>query len=1162
MATGREVDFSAFVETACLNAVARRWLHKRIEDFVDDKTGPRILVILGDPGAGKSTALAQFVADRRCAHFFCGRSEGVAAEQGGGWNEAVRCAETLGSQLVRLHGKAIVDWSRFGIEVSVRAQQIDGDLTVVSIEQYDALPRPRAAPFVKVDATFASNRGNVTGVSIQELRLDPKAALQELFFAPLRNAAHRTEDVVPILVDALDEWDRSACADDIVVMLSKADLPANVKVVASARPEYLSRLPDNVITIDMSGDEFGDHIRSDIEGLFIAANDHRARPDKEIRRLAASADGNFLYAHYLLATPRDGPVSSDDGEPNPPGLDAFYAKEIKSLGFELEREGRRGDLAALLPVVCASRQPITAALIAGAASVPEDLTVDTLQRLRTFIRARKQGTTTLYAPFHRSLSDFVLRRDTNGERAGALAHRRLVDALLPDPIPGANVWGQVPDYGIRHLSAHAAACGADAKAALRALLDDTAYIEVRVRQIGIDALEEDVRYARAVGAEPPYLAGMLPELALRSAASELANISVAQQLAVAASAVGADDLATAFAEHASEPIRLIPRWSQGLEGTRLSVGGFRLDGRVSKAALSGQFLATCSGSDATLWDARNRLRIGAWELDTDIDAIVPLADGSGAWVATSNDAETSTLRKVLNGTLPQPDGIAIGQRISALEISPDGATVAIGTRQGRMVLVDAETGDVLSRRDIGGLIARLSIAGDLLLALSWRRKLVSWQYPAMTLHEVVPIPFDGAYLAFSDRTAGLAFDADTGEAFIGGEDGSLIRTGLETGGEFSTILSAPGWIDHVALLGRQDLIVGDSTGRIHLVSRTGAPTLSFRGFASKVVLVGELDDETGLAVSRDGEVGYWRRPNDPAVRPAPHAAAIADIVFSDDGESFASIDIDGGIVRWSIDGTANECGYLNPDAFSAIRIASDLDSIVIESEGIQRTALSKSPHSFLSASRWPVAVPDKCATTFHRDYRSFAIDGEQMVAAVNYDDGVELWTLQPQQCRAKFAGESVSHFGLSPNGEILVTRSEYGFKMRRLEESLISVDLPPADGILGAPFLRYGAWKCLFFIDRMVGIMDLDACAVENRWDWPMDIPSFASFSPDGAIAAVFSLGGNLDIIRCDDGVRVGGAVLRPAAAVAAFHPDGKAIAIGDVAGGVHAFDISAGGVS
>jgi WD40 repeat protein len=1130
------------------------------------------MVVLGDPGAGKTTALARIARDTGAAHFFFGRSDGISAEEGGGWSEPIRCAETLGTQLVRAYGPDIVDWSRFGLDVLIRVERVYGQLTGAEVKTFHAIPRPSDKPLVHVELETAmvENGAVVTGISIHKLWIDPMLALQELFLGPLRRAALKTTGVIVLVLDALDEWDRLDCQIDVLEILQRSALPPNIKIIASARPSYASRLTQETLVIDISDAGEQSQFDDDVAELVDAALHHKGLLlEPKVRTdLIVRSKGNFLFASYLLrALNPNAPAEALAGQP--PELEAFYHQELDRLADQLAREGMREAPGPLLSVVCSAREPLEACVAARAADLSEDVASDVLKRMSAFIRAREISGVLRYGPFHRSFSDFVLSGRAGLGITPQSGHQRLADRLAPKDEGGAD-WESAPDYALRHTMAHVTA-GGDAMALARDLVKNPAYLVARLQRLGVEALDEDLRYARQAGYDPPHLGAIVVELALRAQAHRVSGVSAAQTLAVVASAVGARREAADFAKLAPEPLSAVPLWTAGLEASRIAVSGIRSEGEIRAAALTAGVLLTLTRTDEVIevWNLRERLRIASLGAINGLKIAEAEPDGRYMWVATSSGLDQSKLR-----LLSLPDGAVIqslefDQEITALRTSPDGKHVAVGTETGRVYLIDAASYRIVGRREVGSSIRRLQFAGCYLAALTGNRKVVSWSLPGFALDAVRVLPFRGARPELIDRTDGLAFDAASRCAIVGGVDGTVTELDLaDEEGEPKRLASLPGWADHIALLASKDVVAGDSTGLLHFIARdVGRPTISLRVHASPLVLV-ESHANLGsvVTVAEDGEIGVWRYPTNDLIRETAHGAAVMDLTYSNSGARLMSFGIDGSLIEWTPEGRIRQRAYLNPEVFNYVRVGMDLNTILIEKESVQRQTLADAPETLLSVMTWPKAIQDKCWVLFQSQPMPMSITDDAALAATGSAAGLEIWSFDPPQLRWRFPEELPAGRGaLTGDGQLLVSKDKDGtlwLRSLEVETETPRRPVPFGGSLLCAPFFTSEGMRLLTHAAGNIRCLSTETLEIETSWAMTFDMPRFAVVTPDGNTVAVFGTLGQIEFWRRSDGRRLGGFTLRHPASVAAFSPDGRHLAIGDLGGGVQVYRLQAKGVN
>ncbi|WP_341987600.1 NACHT and WD repeat domain-containing protein [Azorhizobium sp. AG788] len=1159
MATGRAVDFGSLLDQARSDFVGRRWLLARLQTFIDAPDGPRILVVVGDPGAGKTSLLAHFVNEGGYPHFFCGRSDGVAASQGGGWSEPIRCAETLGTQLVRSYGEQIVDWSRWGIDWDLKAQRVDievraaevgGQLTLAEVGSYVAIPRPASAPVFRLRAQLGLKAGaKVTGINIQNLSVDPMLAFQELFLGPLRRAAERASEPIVIVLDGLDEWDRQACGFDPLEQLQRADLPNTVRVVASSRFSYELRLRVDVQRLDLSDPAVQSLHDQDIAALTRTAPEVPTDLATEIVR---RANGNFLLAHYLLATfdPAHPQASVENW---PTDVDDHYREQIDRLSGRLSREGLRADLGPVLAVVCSAREPLGAATIARATKIPADSVSDLLARIRAFVRLDVFDGEPRFSSYHISFSDFVLSGAAGFGLQPDSGHTRLLETLGPQ---SEETWKEVGDYAVRHLSAHAAALGDAAIAAMRTLFDDAGYLTERLARLGSDALGVDAQRALQIGADAGWLTVLASEVTLRTGRQEAAGIAPAQALTVAACQVGLQAKAEAFAARSPDACTATPLWSAGMEGSVLMAAGLGAAGPVRDATLAAaRYLSLATGHYLEVWDILARRRLALLDVGPDVHLTMAEPDASHVWATFAGEGNRSVLKRLVLTTGEVVNEILFDQAVRRICVSPEGTLVAVGLDNGRVLLLESADGAIVARSDLGAGVERFSFTANSLAALTRNRKVALWGLPALEVEAVALLPKDNDdRLAYMEQTFGLAIDVAGRYAIVGGVDGVVTRLDLEEADAPLRLAQLPGWADHVSL-SDGCILAGDATGRVHVLAHGGSAPVSFRAHAAPLALV--ETDAAGqiVTVSEDGEIGVWHRPVPSLIRPSGHPAVVSDLLFDPDGAVLRSLGVDGSIIEWSLNGLARQRAFIDPTLARGARLT-DAPAIVTNVGGLDLRRLSGAGSEFVSTTPWPAMIIDKCSALLTGPPPDLALSQDAEVGARDSGNDVEVWTLSPAYPRLRLAKEQLAGRGaLSGDGRLLITRRDKKLWFRSLDKPDEPHPLPFGETLLCPPFWTSQGIQILVAERAEVRSLNIEDLRTTAAWTMTGDVPHFAAVAPDGETVALFGTYGLVEL-RDATARRLGAFVLRPTVTAAVFHPDGKGLAVGDAAGGVHYFGL------
>jgi len=449
-------DFRDYARSRLEDFTGREWLVEKVRAWLGRADAPPFLLILGEPGIGKSAFAAHLWLDHGLPHavHFC-----IAGR--GGTIDPLAFVESLHEQLKKnLPGFA---------EAFHRVQE----------ERYAEARRPIHAE-AHVQTGDVAPGGEVIGVKIiQPIRdLPPEGALDFALRRPLQRMAEN--GVLPrtiLLVDALDEARTYFSRPNILDLLARAhDFPPPVRFILLSRPEAdilgaFREVPVEVI-----------HAESEESRRDVTAYLHRAwEQDPALRqavqawgaewdadtfaaRLGERSEWNFLYLRGVLPLIARGEVP--DPAKLPAGLDGFHEYLLRTRIGEQEWRAWGADL---LETLLAVQEPATLEHLARLLGWEARPTHDRLLRISELLdpAALKQDR---YWRYHWSLAEFVADR----QRAGIwwcdlpAAHRRIVHHYLSEwggleqGLPGLRrreTRRSDEGYGLRHLGAHLLAGG-------------------------------------------------------------------------------------------------------------------------------------------------------------------------------------------------------------------------------------------------------------------------------------------------------------------------------------------------------------------------------------------------------------------------------------------------------------------------------------------------------------------------------------------------------------------------------------------------------------------------------------------------------------------------------------------------------------------------------
>jgi WD40 repeat protein len=383
--------------------VGRQWVRDAVDGFLR-ATGPRYFLLLGEPGSGKTSFMADLVERRGYPHHFIGKGSlsGVAASLD--WRNPIRFAESLGYQLLRDYGGWIMDWESWGIEVRQEVRNLQGLLIGSAVETFQAGPRPPDQPVLTVDQKIQrfGAAARVVGVYVKEFQIDPEQVVRQLLTVPLDRIARRwPEQPVVLVVDGLDEAeDYSDPRRNILHLLPNGSLPSNIRLLLSSRPgEHLSHdFLQQVQPFWLSEDEQGQQnpgAMEDAKAYFVQlAQEPPVRALLEEQELdakvlsdevAKASRGNFLYLYHYAQGLRAGDQTLLDLKALPEGLHGIYGDFLRKI------KARVGDVVywdrtikPVLGALAVAREPLTRQQIASFSGLGQSSVGTFLSLIRQF----------------------------------------------------------------------------------------------------------------------------------------------------------------------------------------------------------------------------------------------------------------------------------------------------------------------------------------------------------------------------------------------------------------------------------------------------------------------------------------------------------------------------------------------------------------------------------------------------------------------------------------------------------------------------------------------------------------------------------------------------------------------------------------------------------
>ena len=373
-----------YLAVARENFIGRRWLYNEIEDALHPPSTTSGVMIVGDPGAGKSALFAQLV---------CSRSS----------------SRTIHDHILGYH---LCKHSDKNTQIAGKFVRNLAEMIARRIPEYG---------YIVSNSSYILRSLNTDCVTIK----DPVGCFEQAVLSPLRSLTNVPKENWYIVIDALDEClTQTETSHSIVYLLNNKlpRFPSWLKLVLTSRNESSVSLNSGSIAKLSINPEDSRNIE-DIE-LFLTTRFYRDGPllhrvktwfgkssventAKLISTLLRKSQGNFLFVKEMIHHWETTRVKRNDPYALPETLGELYHSYFQRL-YDTREQFK--PLRRVLELLVSTFQPMTQreifdALKMNEKQLEEDYEFrDRMKELGHFVRYGKNNTLTLY---HLSLTEWL-----------------------------------------------------------------------------------------------------------------------------------------------------------------------------------------------------------------------------------------------------------------------------------------------------------------------------------------------------------------------------------------------------------------------------------------------------------------------------------------------------------------------------------------------------------------------------------------------------------------------------------------------------------------------------------------------------------------------------------------------------------------------------------
>src|ERR1041384_3960307 len=477
--TGRVTTFNDIIDRLYdpSSFLERPWLVDEIARFLDGDR--RHLIIVGEPGSGKSAFVAYLASVWNCPRYFI-RVDSIRSASG---ISARAFLVALGTQLYQKYGPDVFPSERKNIEVWAGLTGGRAEVVGQFIDRLYTLPFLPTTRAVELRSCMAFGDAKVIGQRINEvhnitLSLDEPTLLHVTLVAPLRKLHEiAPEEKVVILVDALDEATQLAGKSIIEVIPGAVDpeFPPNLRLVMTSRlGDHLAAFAsEDLLYLDDEAKGYLQAAQRDAR-IYIdkrlkeepLAKAVAALRDDEVRNLVTeiqkNSASNFLYLfHYfneVESMVRQG--KSLTALSFPKGIDGIYRFfALEKIKGDIDLHDWREIYLPILGILAVATEPLARKLLASLAGVAIENVDFVIGELGQFLDVFTGTRTNLYRLYHKSFGDYLLDpgRNRDWPLDATKIHGQIVDHFWPTHASGGNVVLKLTgedDYAYRNLTAH------------------------------------------------------------------------------------------------------------------------------------------------------------------------------------------------------------------------------------------------------------------------------------------------------------------------------------------------------------------------------------------------------------------------------------------------------------------------------------------------------------------------------------------------------------------------------------------------------------------------------------------------------------------------------------------------------------------------------------